>query len=238
MSSSGIPGASASLSARERDVIDFLRANPAFLDGHPELLRQLAIPHDSGDAVSLLERQVAVLREDNARLKQRLDELIRLARRNQDLHRKLQTLVLGLMHAVGPPAIFAALERALREDFGAEFVTTLIFATPSFIDGAAQTQFAGAGAPARAAFAEALAARRPHCGELAAAQLAELGGVAGAAHSGAVVPLVAPGWDGVLVIASLDPTRYTADIGTEFLAYLAEIVVLVLEPWIKRERGA
>lgn len=238
MTSSGSPGAPAVLSARERDVIEFLRANPAFLDAHPELLRQLSISHASGDAVSLLERQIAVLRADNARLKKRLDELIRLAHRNQELNQKIQTLVLALMHAVGPQAIFASLERALREDFGADSVTTLIFAQPSFVDGGDLAQFAGRQAPARAAFAQVLEARKPSCGSLGAEQRTLVAGAAEQAHSAVVMPLVANGWDGVLVITSRDPARYQADMGTELLAYLIDIVIVVLDPWVKRERGA
>ena len=61
---------------REAEVIAFLRTHPSFLDQHPELLSQLEIPHGSGDAVSLLERQVAVLREENARLKQQFEQLV------------------------------------------------------------------------------------------------------------------------------------------------------------------
>src|SRR5262245_9853300 len=84
-----------------REVIEFLRANPTFLDQHPQLLSQLTIPHASGDAVSLLERQVAVLREDNSRLKRQFDELIRHARHNEQLTQRIHALVLILMNAVG-----------------------------------------------------------------------------------------------------------------------------------------
>lgn len=238
MTSTSGSGAPAVLSARERDVMDFLRAHPAFLDAHPELLRQLSIPHASGDAVSLLERQVAVLREDNARLKKRLDELIRLAHRNQELNHKIQTLVLALMHAVGPQAIFAVLERALREEFGADSVTTAIFAAPSFVDGGDLAQFAGSDAPSRAAFSAVLEARQAYCGSLSNAQRAHVAGAAEQAHSAVVMPLVASGWDGVLIIVSRDPARYQADMGTEFLAYLMQIVILVLDPWVKRGRTA
>jgi len=48
------------------DVIRFLVENPNFFDQHPEALSELSISHVSYGAVSLVERQVAVLRERNA----------------------------------------------------------------------------------------------------------------------------------------------------------------------------
>jgi uncharacterized protein YigA (DUF484 family) len=48
------------------------------------------------------------------------------------------------------------------------------------------------------------------------------------------MPLIGRGWDGVLVIASNNPAHYQAGMGTEFLNYLRDIVILVIDPWVKR----
>lgn len=48
----------------ENEVADFLRAHPDFFERHLALLSELVVPHSSrGGAVSLLERQVGVLRD-------------------------------------------------------------------------------------------------------------------------------------------------------------------------------
>ena len=47
------------------DIENYLRKNPDFFLGRPELLTELSIPHRSGEAVSLVEKQVKVLREQN-----------------------------------------------------------------------------------------------------------------------------------------------------------------------------
>ena len=234
MTSSSHPEAPRSAGLSDRQIIDFLRANPAFLDHHPELLSQMSIPHASGDAVSLLERQVSVLRDENGRLKKQLEELIRHARQNEALNGKIQALVLTLMNAVGPQAIFASLERCLSEQFGADRVFSLIFADPAFVDGSDVMQFAGAAAPARTAFAESVASAKTRCGALPAAQRQALFGAQEFQGSAVVMPLIGKGWDGVLVIASNSAERYQADMGTEFLNYLGEIVTLVVDPWVKR----
>ena len=47
-------------------VADFLRRHPAFFVEHDELLADLIVPHEAGHAVSLVERQVKLLREPEA----------------------------------------------------------------------------------------------------------------------------------------------------------------------------
>ena len=103
MTLSGHPQATPATLPAEAEVVSFLRANPTFLDRHPELLRQMSIPHASGDAVSLLERQVTVLREDNQKLRRQFEELVGHARRNESLNKRVHALVLKLMNAAGPP---------------------------------------------------------------------------------------------------------------------------------------
>jgi uncharacterized protein YigA (DUF484 family) len=234
MTSTTEPGLPPAAGTGEQEVIAFLRAHPTFLDGHPELLRALSIPHPSGDAVSLLERQVALLRDENQRLKRQLDELVTYARENQELNRKINELVLSLMNAVGPQAVFASLERGLREQFGADRVHGLVFAEPAFVDGGELPQFVGRECGARAAFVDVIAQATTSCGALTLTQLAALGAEPGG--SAVVMPLVGSGWDGVLVTTSRDAGRYQADMGTEFLTYLRDIVTLVVDPWVKRGR--
>ena len=47
------------------DVVRYLRNHGDFFGRHPTLLTDLSLPHDSGQAISLVERQVAILRERN-----------------------------------------------------------------------------------------------------------------------------------------------------------------------------
>ena len=217
------------------DVIDFLRGNPSFLDLHPQLLRELSVPHGSGSAVSLVERQVGVLREEGARQKKQFEDVLHHARSNELLTRKIHILTLALMNAVGPAAIFASLERGLCADFGADRVTSLVFADSAAVDGEALAPFVGAQDPARKAFAPVIGAHSSACGPLDAAQAALVfdGGFKGSA---VVMPLIGRGWDGVVICASKDPTRYCADMGTELLDYLRDVAALVITPWVKRSQ--
>lgn len=236
MTSPRLPDAPSPAPVDAEDVVAYLRRHPGFLVQHPQLLTELTIPHETGATVSLVERQVGVLREDNARQKKQLDDLLRHARHNEQLTRKIHTLVLTLMNAVGPEAIFACLERGLCADFGAERVECLIFAESAAVDGDKLAPFVGAKAPARTAFAPVLGSRSSACGTLEDAQ--RLAFDADFKGSAVVMPLLGQGWDGVIVCASNDAGRYSADMGTELLDYLREVATLLIAPWVKRKAQA
>ena len=216
------------------DIASFLQANPSFFDDHPALLRDLVIPHDSGDAVSLLERQANLLREENDRIKRQFNELIRLATENERLNRKIHELAVALVDAPGPQAIFRVLESRLTEDFDAHRVGALVFAEPAFVDSGELSQFVGAKADFRQHFAQALGGGKAVCGNLPAEQRSALFGAGEFPGSAVIMPLLGKQWQGVLVIASNDPRRFEPGMSTDFLDYLRDVVTLVVDPWVKR----
>ncbi|WP_255212869.1 DUF484 family protein, partial [Burkholderia pseudomallei] len=73
----------------DREVADYLLANPEFFAQHAELLAtiKLANPHGKA-AVSLQERQMEMLREKNKHLERRLAELLRYGHENDGLAAK------------------------------------------------------------------------------------------------------------------------------------------------------
>ena len=125
-----------------KDIADFLWKNTDFFNDHPELLGELSIPHTNGDVVSLVERQVAVLREQNRQTSKQLHELIEIARQNEELARKMHQLGLTLMDATDPKDIFATLYDNLSKNFHADRVAVRVFGDPAFIDSYAGEEFA------------------------------------------------------------------------------------------------
>ena len=75
---------------------NFLRENPTFLYDNPDILENLYLPHSTGSAVSLVERQVGLLRERNSELRSRLNILNSKAAENELLLERTQTLILKL----------------------------------------------------------------------------------------------------------------------------------------------
>ena len=70
------------IDSTEDIVRQFLRDNPAFLDDNPDILESLSLPHNSGKAVSLVERQVGVMRDRNKEMRNRLDNMLATAHDN------------------------------------------------------------------------------------------------------------------------------------------------------------
>ena len=58
------------------NVARYLRTHSDFFKHHTDLIETLAIPHETGVAVSLVERQVELLRNKNKELDQKLHQLI------------------------------------------------------------------------------------------------------------------------------------------------------------------
>ena len=104
----------------EQAVHDFLAANPDFFERHTPLLGTLRLPHVTGGAVSLVERQVSVLRQKDVKLERRLRELVEVARANDRLAGKIHALALELLAAKSLSGTLAAIEQALRVGFGAD----------------------------------------------------------------------------------------------------------------------
>jgi uncharacterized protein YigA (DUF484 family) len=86
-----------SVAPAEAQVIAYLRQNPEFFITNEYLLSELRIPHASGAAISLGERQVQVFREHRDELKLKLNELISVARDNDAHFEKSKRLLLNLL---------------------------------------------------------------------------------------------------------------------------------------------
>jgi len=215
-------------------VADFLRRHPDFFDRHNELLAQLQIPHATGSAVSLVQRQVAALREQNEQGRKRLRELIEIARRNEELATRMHLLALQLMDAAEPKEIFAALYENLQRNFNAERVSVRLFAEPAFVDSFAGEEFAGSTAKELVLFKSIIEKRKPLSGKLKRQQQVFLfGDGADDVKSAVMVPLQGPGWGGILAIGSSNPERFHEGLGVELLRNLGEMLSLIVKPWVK-----
>src|SRR5690554_6996545 len=109
-------------------VADFLQRRPDFFERHDSLLLRLKLPHETnGFTVSLIERQVSMLRQRNAELERQLNDLISVAKANDALIEKIHHLSVRLLRTSDPAVRLEQLETSLREDFGAERAALVLF---------------------------------------------------------------------------------------------------------------
>src|ERR1035438_417373 len=103
----------------DNNVAEYLQTYPDFFERNSSLLAKLRLPHlrDAGATVSLVERQVEVLRERNQALERKLKELVDVARANDALADRIHRLSQPLIRAHALPEAIDAVETSLREDF-------------------------------------------------------------------------------------------------------------------------
>jgi uncharacterized protein YigA (DUF484 family) len=215
-------------------VATFLAHHPDFFDRHPTLLAGLRLPHLRGDGstVSLVERQVDVLRERTRECELRLQTLVENGRANDVLAEKIHRLARRLIHARDPKLRLASIEASLREDFGArEFVIVLTRPDAAFAGVEARyLRIAGADDPGIRSFESLYSSGRPRCGRIRDSQREFLFPAADIAiGSVALVPLGAGGSLGLLAIASPDADHFNPTMSTDFLARIGELVATALD---------
>lgn len=207
---------------REEQIAEYIIAHPDFFNRHPDALAAIEIPHPTGDAVSLVERQVRTLREQSQNYRGQLEELVSVARENDALAKRLHRLTLALIETRSFDEVLNTLQDELREQFKADSVEMKLFASEQIE--------AHAHEPGPALFSDFLQRARPNCGQLDKAQLEYLfGPQAGETGSAALIPLTAPPLAGVLAIGSRDPDRFHEGKGVDFLQRLAEVVSATLQ---------
>ena len=108
----------------------FLAENPSFFLKHEHLLADLYLPHASGEAVSLLERQVSLLRERNIDMRKRYNELIKQGERNDVLFNKTRVLVLNLLESKSLNDLSKRLVDYCSQEFQVDKVQFSLFANP------------------------------------------------------------------------------------------------------------
>ncbi len=215
------------------DIIAFLQAHPEFFAEHPELLAEMDIPHQSGQAVSLVERQVSVMREQNQQMSRRLHELIEIARQNEELAQRMHQLALTLMETADPREIFSTLYDNLRKNFHADKVVVRLFADPAFIDFEAGPEFVGKGQVEESLFKTITEKRQPLSGRMKHQQRVFLFGDDGDnIASSVLVPLIGFNWSGILSIGSFDAERFQPGMGVELLANLGDMLSLIIKTWV------
>lgn len=217
----------------DASVSGYLEAFPEFFERNPQLLQRIRLPdaRGGGSTVSLLEKQVDVLRERNRLLERKLAEFIGVARGNDELAAKIHRLTTRLVHARGLGRVVDAVEASLREDFDVQRAVLVLFREDAAL-AARESPFIRLaerqGADMRS-FESLFAGDKPRCGQVRDSQRDYLFGE-GAVDVGSValVPLGPGGNLGLLACGATDSQRFNPTVGTDFLARIGELIAAAL----------
>jgi uncharacterized protein YigA (DUF484 family) len=212
----------------DQAVHDFLAAHPDFFENHAALLNSLNLPHATGGAVSLVERQVSVLRQKDLKLEKQLKELIEVARANDLLSAKIHELTMQLLSTTDLKTTIIALEEGMRSGFSADHSVLVVFGDPDAfndIDAGRFFRVVEKSSEMLNPFKTFLNGSSARCGQIRDAQRDflfqedsdEIG-------SAALVPLTQDSEIGFLAIGSADANRFHPGMSIDFLTRLGDLI--------------
>ena len=206
-------------------VRDYLIENNDFLQRNPEMLDHLHISHASGSAISLVEKQVGILRERNIEMRRRLTTLTANARDNDKLYEQTRSLVLDLLGANSCAEIQRVFVDSMKNDFQAEHASIILFGDPEKGDRNTRIETAQ---NAKNAIGALLKGQKAVCGALRKEELSYLFPQSGDIGSAALMPLGNGDELGIIAVGSSDANRYNSSMGTLFLTHVADVMVRLL----------
>ena len=196
-----------------QDVEHFLRENPDFLQERPALLAALNLPNGGEGAVSVMEEQLAILRERTVTARQKLVELSEMGRENDRWLEATRKTLQALLRAVDRGHATLIWSEHACGSFGAE-MGALVWFDPS-------PENEGAGSIVRKLTGEAGA----FSGAASSQDMDELF-ERGAFKGSVSVSCIRKGDEviGALAIGAADVERYQQGESTVFLDYIAEAI--------------
>lgn len=234
MSSSNAP---LSTTLTDEEVANYLRQHPDFFVDRPSLLTDLSLPHERGEAISLVERQVSVLRERNMDMRRRLTHLIDNARTNDILFEKTKRLMLSLLEAQDINDFIDALMHSFSSDFEIQHTVFLLFSEHISED---STPLSTTSNVLLASLAESqhilgtiISNNKTVCGQLDSdEQVFLFRDKANDIGSTAIAPMAAAQPLGVLAVGNSDPEYYRSSMNTLFLSYISDVVSRLLPRYL------
>ena len=214
----------------EDDIANYLINTPGFFERHAELLAavQLTSPHGQR-AVSLQERQMEMLREKNKGLERKIIEMIRYGQDNVAIADRLHRWTAALLLTANAANLPGVLIEQLQHEFLIPQAALRVWGVDR-----AYAELSSAQPVSDDARSFATSLTQPYCGMNSGFEAASWLEDPSTVMSVALIPLRVPGSDegapafGLLALGSPDPTRYSADMGTEFLARVGEVASAAL----------
>ncbi|CBL43674.1 conserved hypothetical protein [gamma proteobacterium HdN1] len=210
-------------------VADYLRKHPEFFDQQEQLLADLQLPPAHGTAaISLSDRQVRIMRERNTELRNRLSQLVAVARDNERLFEQIRRLGLALLEADSLDAVVSTIQNSMCRDFHMDHAHLFLYdaaiqnrSTPlvhAFVTTLSQAQ-------AQETVGSRLQDNQVSCGAFRNTELALLFPQQEMQQgSAALIPLHYQHPLGVLAIGSNDPSHFSPSMDRLFVSWMGDAI--------------
>ena len=210
-------------SISEESVLEYLNTTPLFFERNLDVLESILIPQKNGSVVSLAERQVSALRKKNTTLENQLASLIERVEVNQKLSEKVRAITLSLLKTSKVRDCLVTFEQFVVEDFSTAEAGVFVFkdgATMDILERVKIDDLIAVGLFGKG--------QKPVLGPISNVQRETLFGSRQGDNSAVILPMTGSGWHGSVVMVSDDPSRYESDMASDFLEYLGQVIVLII----------
>jgi uncharacterized protein YigA (DUF484 family) len=209
----------------EDEIVNYLVHTPDFFERNAQVLAsiQLTSPHGQR-AVSLQERQMEMLRDKIKGLERRIMEMIRHSQENEAIADRLHRWVRAVLLAHDDTTLADVLLDRLRHEFLIPQAALRVWGTAQqpLREGLPELAVTQLVSDDARSFAASL--NVPYCGLNSGFEAGKWLDDSASITSLALIPLHHQGeCFGLLVLGSPDPTRYTADMGVDFLLQVGDI---------------
>lgn len=222
----------------ERKIVQYLQQHPDFFARHTALLTELYIPHQTGDAISLVERQITAMREQKQQAQKKIKEFITNAEENERLSYVFQKLAIDLLETQSWQAVFESANKLLSEQLGVDEVTLRFL--PHFKNSAIENDYYLPENAPESRFLQVFSdQQKPFCGQLELDQrILFFKEKAEKIASFALIPLQTKPEDpsfALLLLGSYDTRRFTPLHDTLFLTHIGAIISAALMRFLKKD---
>ncbi|MEM8844565.1 MAG: DUF484 family protein [Pseudomonadota bacterium] len=213
-------------------VKQYLLQHPEFFDEHTSLLSELEIKHDAGSAVSLVERQVQLLREKNSSLEKKILHLIQVAQDNEILEEQLHRIARRLIEIDHNKNIVPIINDLLSNEFPSLQIRLGLYNVASEYSLPAENKITTEDLD-YVFYKQIIADNCRDCIFLRGKGLVDLFSKPVDVKSGVAIPLCGNKNFGVLLMGSANENRFYEGMGTLFLEYLADLLSRKLKKLLK-----
>ncbi len=202
-------------------VIDYLRTHKDFFVDNPDVLAQLDIPHQEGEgAVSLIEKQVAVLRQQSEAEQKQLYSLVQTARDNERVADRLHRIALELLGLDNLDDVLDSVPQLIKDLFNVEHVSLRVTSS-----GGERAELVDARSPTFADLCLRVMSGQSVCdNQLAPAAKSFLFGEDASIASVVLIPLGGSRPCGILALGSPQADRFKNEHGTLYLDRLGDLL--------------
>ena len=224
------------------DIIAYLRDHPDFFVKHTDILSELNIPHNTaGNIASLIEYQVAQLRQENTSLNKNLEKSEEDVLHQRQLASAMHALSLQLMKIDSLKTLNNILTKNLKEHYQAERFLFLVFQTPVNCEDYSNIRFLKANSKLAFMFTELFHHNKPLCDSLQTEHLEALFGVGVETElirSTALIPVQQSGWHSLLVLGSRMQDQYSHGFKIDLLNYITMISAALVENIVSKDHSS